>query len=178
VTRYPQAHAAGFLSTARFVTEGPFGPDSPLGACHEWTGGLDANGYGRMLVNGKYVSAHRLSWELTDDNGPIPPGMSVLHKCDNRRCVLGEHLFLGTAADNSADMVQKGRSKACNAPGEKNSNARLSEEEVEEIRERYRAGDISQAALGREFGVTQMTISLVVREATHKKKKGPAMGPW
>jgi hypothetical protein len=51
--------------------------------------------------------AHRMSWEM--HFGPIPEGMLVLHHCDVRRCVRPDHLFLGTARDNTRDMIAKGR---------------------------------------------------------------------
>ena len=77
--------------------------------CWGWTGAV-ANGYGQFNQygpNSSPVRAHRFSWEF--HYGKIPDGLWVLHHCDNPPCVRPEHLFLGTAADNSQDMVTKGR---------------------------------------------------------------------
>lgn len=78
-----------------------------LGPCWQWTGGCFVSGYGQIKVAGKPWKAHRLAWTLT--NGEVPDGLFVLHRCDNPKCVRLDHLFLGTNADNSADMVAKGR---------------------------------------------------------------------
>lgn len=75
--------------------------------CWEWTGSKRGNGYGCLAVGGRQVGAHRVAWET--QNGPIPEGLFVLHKCDNPPCVRPDHLFLGTAKDNAMDMARKGR---------------------------------------------------------------------
>lgn len=81
-----------------------FGP-----SCWEWLGGKYLCGYGQYNDRsiGKMVEAHRYSFAMI--NCPIPAGLHVLHKCDNRACVRHDHLFLGTPLDNARDMVAKGR---------------------------------------------------------------------
>jgi len=75
--------------------------------CWHFTGAINTTGYGVVGFKGKVWQAHRLSYYF--HNGAIPDGLMVLHKCDNRRCVNPDHLFLGTAKDNTQDMINKGR---------------------------------------------------------------------
>jgi hypothetical protein len=82
------------------------------GECWEWAGSLDSDGYGQMTVSSELSSSrklksHRVAWILA--HGPIPVGLGVLHRCDNRRCCRPDHLFLGTQIDNMRDCVSKGR---------------------------------------------------------------------
>jgi hypothetical protein len=92
------------------------GMESP---CLEWTASL-TRGYGKFYMYGKSVRAHRVAWKIVYGN--ITDGLHVLHKCDNPICVDANHLFLGTDADNMADMIAKGRDRK--AVGER-SGARL-----------------------------------------------------
>ncbi len=82
-----------------------------LGAteCWHWCGATNQFGYGRMTHGGRLQVAHRLSWLAF--NGPIPDGLSVLHKCDNASCINPAHLWLGTYSDNTRDAWAKGRNK-------------------------------------------------------------------
>jgi len=97
------------------------------------------------------IQAHRLSWEL--HFGPIPTGLRVLHKCDNRLCVRPDHLFLGTAKDNTDDMLQKERE----ARGEMLPQAKLTAADIPIIRASQESGDI----LAARYRVSKSTISMV-----------------
>jgi hypothetical protein len=76
--------------------------------CWHWTGAYARGGYGHLCVGGKMVGAHRISWEL--HNNKKIGELLALHKCDNPKCVNPDHIFIGTAADNTLDMMKKGRS--------------------------------------------------------------------
>jgi hypothetical protein len=128
------------------------------GDCWEWIAARDSSGYGHIFWHGGVSSSHRISWEMA--NGPIPKDMCVLHKCDNRRCVNPEHLFIGTRADNNRDRDNKGRTVILR--GENHGYAKLSDRQVLEIRSRYSAGGVTQKALASLYGVVQSHISTLV----------------
>jgi DNA modification methylase len=137
-------------------------------ACWEWKGKKQNKGYGRILIDGKEISAHRISWEI--HFGPIPEGLMVCHHCDNPGCVRPDHLFLGTMQDNWQDSSDKGRNPIFNkhlhqAKGENHGRAKLTEVQVTEIREKYSKGNTSYSILAKEYGVSHNVIGQII----HKK---------
>ena len=81
-----------------------------------------------------------------------------MHSCDNPSCVNPLHLSLGTPAENSQDMVSKGRSLV----GSKNHKAKLSEADVRSIRAWFERGDVTKRAIADEYGVSDTLISFIV----------------
>ena len=137
-------------------------------SCWNWTGAKKPKGYGNVKINGSYLLAHRVAFELV--NGEILGKFLICHICDNPSCCNPNHLMLGTTKSNAADMLIKNRqkSKTYAARGEKNGHAKLTELDVKEIRERYAAGTDNQYELADQFGVTQPAIGCILRRQTWK----------
>ncbi len=126
-------------------------------SCMVWPRSRNGHGYGQIKMKSKPNQAlHRVSYELAV--GPIPEGLCVLHKCDNRPCFRPSHLFLGTKQDNSDDCIAKGRARKRH--GEAVNTAKLTADQVREIR-KLRTDGWTQQALGDKFGVLQTSISRI-----------------
>ena len=120
--------------------------------CWPWLGYKDSNGYGRLNVNGIPQLASRVSYLL--HYGDVPKGKSVCHKCDNPICVNPDHLFIGTQADNVADMHSKGRARKRAVSGEAHGNAILTEDDVRQILR----SPLSVPELAVKFNMSRTTI--------------------
>jgi hypothetical protein len=120
------------------------------------------NGYGSFGMRGRTTSAHRASWII--HFGEIPEGLFVLHRCDNRRCVRPDHLFLGTNKDNSDDKIAKGRAR--HAIGEAASKARLTSGQVAEIRAIFTRSAPKWSAVAKQYGVSSTAVKRIVARET------------
>jgi hypothetical protein len=129
--------------------------------CWTWIGTRDNHGYGVVYFDGRLQKAHRVAWQLA--HGTITPGASVCHRCDNPPCVNPTHLFLGTQADNMADMARKGR--GVGGPGAKRGEAhhmaKLSDVDVQTIRDLQESG-WTQRSIAEKFSVSQGNISMIL----------------
>lgn len=157
------------------------------GECWLWTAGTNTGGYGLLATDSRHhVTAHRFSYSLA--HGSIPAGLSILHHCDVRTCVRPDHLYAGTPADNSRDRRVRGRAPRGDdhplrlhpelaargeqhgsrlhperlARGEKHGSARLTVDQVLDIRALYAAGAASQYELAARYGVDHTNIAHIV----------------
>jgi hypothetical protein len=155
---------------AKLDTSG--GPD----ACWPWTASRSPRGYGKFSVDGRAWRAHR--WGYEHFVGPIPEGHGVLHTCDDPPCQNPAHWFTGTDADNNHDMIAKNRARYLtgdNHParrhperisrGERHYAAKLSDNQVAELRQLWATGRYLQRELALRFGIRQSHVSRLIHHA-------------
>lgn len=154
---------------AKVDRNGPVPPHKPeLGPCHVWTDRdgkpLRAGRYGTLNVDGVDRKASHVAFYLADGRWPVP---GCLHHCDHTPCVRRGHLFEGDQRANMCDARDKGRLRG-NGPGAANGNAKVTWEQVCEIRARYAAGGVTQVQLAAEYGLKQPHISELIRRVNRQ----------
>lgn len=130
--------------------------------CWTWTGAVAGSGYGSFNVPAMgSTSAHRIAYRLV--NGEWPGyRMLVRHKCDNPRCVNPDHLETGNHVDNANDMIARGRGRNGEQAGEQNGHAKLTADDVNDVRQLIESG-LTNIAIAERFGVHHATISAIRR---------------
>lgn len=126
--------------------------------CWEWKLYKRPNGYAYFSINRSDYGAHRVAYSINSPISKDDMDKNVCHSCDNPSCVNPKHLWLGTQLENIKDRDSKGRRHT--VKGEQNGHAKLTEEQVLEIRKVYipRHKDFSQRALARKYGLIQASI--------------------
>lgn len=137
--------------------------------CWEWLGSRQDHGYARVWFNGAKVYVHRRAFELAV--GPIPPGLVVCHHCDNPSCCRPDHLFLGTQADNVADMVAKGRLAVRH--GERNPRAKFSDALIARAR-RLSASGLAPHEVSERTGISATYVGRLALGHGRVNENAPA----
>lgn len=140
--------------------------------CWPWLGATSA---GRGRWKGTY--AYRWSWQLANGR-PVPEGLFVCHHCDNPICVRPDHLYAGTAKDNSRDAVRRGRHRPSGVFGLASGNATVAPDVIREAVATYLQGGVTQAEMAARMGVAQSTFGRWVRADARKDTglKGVVVG--
>lgn len=144
----------------RFNEKWTLDPDS---GCWLWDAYRMPSGYGTIRLGQKEEgseSAHRVSWII--NRGPIPDRMCICHRCDNPPCVNPDHLFLGTYSENTLDAVSKDRFHPPVIRGTDTKLAKLTDDQVREIRKDCRAS----RAVGADYKVSHTVILYIRRGRT------------
>lgn len=136
---------------------------NPNTQCWEWILTKNNQGYGRIWFDKKLWLVHRLSYFL--HIGDFDNKLYVCHRCDNPSCINPKHLFLGTAKDNSQDMLKKGRiSKKCTAKDHTHTSSKLTKKQVKYIR----CSEETNYEMAMKFGVSPNTIGACRRRKTYR----------
>ena len=122
--------------------------------CWEWTSALDNHGYAVISKHNKAAKAYREMYKLFI--GPIPEGMCVLHKCDNRKCVNPDHLYIGTKSDNMMDRAYR------NPDNQGGVSRKLSQGQADEIRLLHKKG-VNWRILCKRFDISNGTLYRIIR---------------
>jgi hypothetical protein len=128
--------------------------------CWHWRGRM-SQGYGVFSIGRRRMNAHRMAYQLT--HGAIPAGLLVCHTCDTPACCNPRHLFLGTHADNSADMRAKGRSRGGAPAGERNPKAKLTDAQRARLIEE--STTMTNAELARRYGISWGSVAGILKRA-------------
>lgn len=148
----------------------------PVTGCHRWARSNWSNRYPVAKIQGRAVRLSRYMLEQRLGR-PIAFGLCALHKCDNRACINGDHLFEGSKKENAMDMVQKGRGFVPDNRGSKSYQAKLSDGIIVESRGRLAKGLTTLAELAREYGVDSNTMSKALRGETWRHVPGAETMP-
>ncbi len=129
--------------------------------CWFWTGARNKLGYGLFGVGRRSELAHRVAYKLV--YGAIPEGALLRHRCDNPSCVRPDHLLPGDNLSNMQDSVERGR--RASRKGTLNGRAKLTGDQVQEIRRLYAAGNTTILVLAARFGMGKSQIYNIVSGA-------------
>ena len=136
--------------------------------CWPWLAGTFRSGYGAIGISKprRMIYAHRMAYALSVGIDIRDLDVEVvMHSCDNQPCCNPAHLREGTHADNVRDMDEKDRRVSGDRRGERNSKARLSEDDIREIRSRLRLGR-TQREIAENFCVSKSAISHIAARRT------------